>query len=292
MPKKLITYKYKYNSKPLATKFTAKRILEAKELGAKSVIVSLDLGFTESRVEILNDEVSISANKLPLSALKKIVDDDGVFIIEANQLVKIAFSSCGKYYKLKCIAENAAPTIEISGIHMHRIKEVTPWQDALMKVKAARIRPGLKVLDICTGLGYTSIASILRGAKSVLTIEKDENVLKIASYNPWSKKLQNEKIKIILGDAFEVIRELNSEYFDRIIHDPPRFSLAGNLYSREFYSEIYRVLRSGGILYHYTGQPGVRRRVSIIQGVSRRLREVGFSVKISRKTLGIIAFKD
>lgn len=129
------------------------------------------------------------------------------------------------------------------------------------------------------------------GASKVLTIEKDVNVLKIASYNPWSRKLEDERIEIILGDAIDVIAKIESESFDRIIHDPPRFSIAGELYSGRFYSESYRVLRRNGILYHYIGQPGIRRSASIIQGIARRLRNAGFNVEISWPVRGIIAFK-
>lgn len=62
------------------------------------------------------------------------IDDDGVFIVDCGKLIKIAFYDNGKYYKLKCIAEDTASTLEISGIHMHRI-DITPWKDALMKAK-------------------------------------------------------------------------------------------------------------------------------------------------------------
>ena len=285
-------YKYKFYEKPLITRFTVKRIIKSIKNNEKLVKISLNLGFTREIVKIEDNIVLIRGCPISIIKLKEILDDDGVYIIECGELQRIAFSSNGKYYKLKCIAENSAPTIEISGIHMHRIKDVTPWIDTLMKIKAAKIKRGVKVLDICTGLGYTAIASILKGARNVLTIEKDENVLKIASFNPWSKMLEDDRIKIILGDAIEVIRDLDDESFDRVIHDPPRFSLAGELYSKDFYHEIYRVLKRGGILYHYTGQPGIRRRVSMVQGVSRRLREVGFTVKINRQVLGVIAFKD
>lgn len=285
-------YHFKFNEKILITKFTAMKILSAKKSSVKTVEVTLDLGFTKESVKITNEKVLIRGHTLPLNYLNEILDDDGVFIVENGELRKIAFYSNEKYYKLKCIAEDTAPTLEISGIHMHRIKEITPWEDALMKVKAAKIRSRVKVLDICTGLGYTAITSIQRGASNVLTIEKDENVLRIASYNPWSRKLEDERIKIILGDAVQVIKELESESFERIIHDPPRFALAGELYSGEFYRELYRVLKGNGILYHYTGQPGIRRGASIIQGIARRLREAGFNLTINRSVLGIIAFKD
>lgn len=174
---------------------------------------------------------------------------------------------------------------------MHRIVGITPWKDSLLKVKCARVKKGMRVLDICTGLGYTAIASLLRGAREVITVEIDKHVLEIASYNPWSWNLANDKIKIILGDAVEVINDFEDSYFDRIVHDPPTIAIAGELYSKKFYRELFRVLRGGGILFHYTGKPGYSRGVDITKGVANRLRQVGFQVKIIRSVCGVVALK-
>jgi predicted methyltransferase len=43
---------------------------------------------------------------------------------------------------------------------------------------------------------------------------------------------------MVLGDAVEVLKELESEEYDAVFHDPPRYSLAGELYSREFCSIV------------------------------------------------------
>ena len=40
-----------------------------------------------------------------------------------------------------------------------------------------------------------------------------------------------------------------------LLHDQPRFGIAGELYSQVFYDQLARVLRSGGRLFHYTGSP-------------------------------------
>ena len=186
-----------------------------------------------------------------------------------------------------------APTIWIDGIHMHRIKDVDPIRDASSKVRAARVGRGHKVLDICTGLGYTAISSVRRGASRVYSIEVSEDVLYIASLNPWSRMLGTDKITILRGDAVDLVEELPQGFFDRIIHDPPRLTPAtGDLYGQEFYRRLYRLLKPGGILYHYTGEPGRGRRVSVPRGVSRRLASVGFEVLgFDRDSLGVVAVK-
>jgi predicted methyltransferase len=175
---------------------------------------------------------------------------------------------------------------------MHRVKDVDPLSDASRKVSVVRVGPGHKVLDICTGLGYTAIMSCRRGA-FVTTVEADEYVLWIAERNPWSSELTSSRIVIVLGDAFEVVDELPREHYDRIIHDPPRISeSSGLLYSLDFYKKLFAVLRRGGILYHYTGESGRLRKVNLPGKVSSRLKRAGFEVLFyDKKSLGIVARK-
>ncbi|NUN11896.1 methyltransferase domain-containing protein, partial [Candidatus Micrarchaeota archaeon] len=173
----------------------------------------------------------------------------------------MGFFNNGKYYSLK------NGTIEISGVRMHQIKDKTPLQDAEDKINELRIRRG-KVLDVCTGLGYSAIKASEQKSL-VTTIELDENVLKLAKENVDSKKLfNNPLIKIIIGDAFTEVKELPSSEFDIVMHDPPTISFAGELYSLEFYKELFRVLKHKGKLFHYTGSPGKNRGKNIPKGVA------------------------
>ena len=289
------TYHFAHKKLPVLTRYTAEKILRALSSQAKYIEITLDLGLSSSQVRLENDHAIIQGNVVKNDQLREIADnDDFVYVVENNLLRRVAFFSKGKFYKLKAVGENVSPTLEISGIHMHRIEGITPWEDSIQKVKSIKVSYGERVLDICTGLGYTAILSTKYGAREVITIEKDENVLKIAEYNPWSRDLENEqKIQIILGDATKVIQELEQNYFDKVIHDPPRFALAGELYSLSFYKEVFRVLRKKGKMFHYTGSPGERfRRKEIVKGVARRLREAGFRVVIRRDLQGVIAIKE
>jgi len=190
------------------------------------------------------------------------------------------------------VPSGGAPTIEISGIRMHRTKDVTPWPDTESKLAAVRPLIG-SVLDCTTGLGYTAILAG-RTASHVTTIERDPNVLAIARENPWSAELfANRRIEQRIGDAFEVVPTLPGAHFDRVVHDPPTLALAGELYSLEFYRELFRVTRPGGRLFHYTGAPGSRNRGrDLPASVGQRLREAGFaSVRPRPEALGVVASK-
>jgi predicted methyltransferase len=253
--------------------------------------VKTDLGLRKTRVRVAEGRVLVEGLPIGFEELKMLVEDvEGVYSLSQEGLSKLIIAG-ERFYKLKRVGENTAPTLEVDGIHMHKIVGTTPWEDARKKVLLARIKPSQRVLDTCMGLGYTAIHSALIGAE-VTTVEIDPNVIELASYNPWSRGLDNPRIQIILGNVCELVRELQEESFDRIIHDPPRFSgKTGALYGREFYAQLYRALREGGVLFHYVGSPRKFRGVDLIKSVARRLREVGFRTEMHKEAEAVLAFK-
>lgn len=167
-------------------------------------------------------------------------------------------------------------TLEIDGVRMHQTKDKTPQQDARDKAKLLGVRKGTKALDVCTGLGYSAIALAKKGA-NVLTIEMDAHVVASSEKNPDSKALfGNPAIQRFLGDAFSFVQTLPSDSFHVASHDPPRLSLAGELYSEAFYAQLFRVLKPKGKLFHYVGSPGKKRGKNVARGVKERLSRVGF----------------
>ena len=148
------------------------------------------------------------------------------------------------------------------------------------------------MLDICTGLGYTAILAA-RNASSVVTVELDTVVLELARLNPWSGELFNSpKIRQVVGGVVEEIQDFADDSFSCVIHDPPTIGLAGDLYSGAFYGELHRVLRAGGRMFHYTGDPSSKLGRNTARGAAQRLREVGFSrVKPRDEAFGLVGFK-
>ena len=176
---------------------------------------------------------------------------------------------------------------------MHRIKDVDPKTDTILKLKSLGKIYGI-VLDCCTGLGYTAILAARRKkVEKVVTIEKDENVVFIAKQNPFSKELfTNPKIELIIGDVTKEIKNFEEEYFNFIIHDPPRISIAEELYSLNFYKQLFRVLKRNGKIFHYVGKPGIKQRKKYLQGIIRRLRKAGFrKIKKVDYALGLLISK-
>ena len=273
--------------------FQVESLLVARRAGRPSVGVSLDLGLTTTDVILEDSGIRFpDGQSLTWQDLETIrASKRGCFVIEENTPRKIQFFSEQTNQLYSLMPTKRTPTMLISGILMHRIKGTDPHADTLEKIKTIAPIAG-HVLDTATGLGYTAIQAA-QTAEHVTTIELDPAALEVARLNPWSQSLfENPKIIQVIGDSFEEIEKLSASTFARIIHDPPMFNLAGDLYSGEFYHHLFRVLQPGGRLFHYIGDLASKSGRVVTKGVVRRLREAGFErVSLRPAAFGVIAFK-
>jgi hypothetical protein len=273
--------------------FQTQPLLRARQEGRRAARASFDLGLTEVEVRLEPQRINLPGGQwLAWENIEQISQNESVcFAIEGDDAQKIQrFSeSFNRFYSLMPTAR--APTLLVSGIAMHRIKGIDPHQDTLEKTRTLAPITG-RVLDICTGLGYTAIEAA-KTAEQVVTIELDPTVLEVARLNPWSHQLfGHPRIRQIIGDACEEIAAFEPESFSRIIHDPPMFSLAGDLYAGEFYRHLFQVLKRKGRLFHYIGDLDSRLGRNVARGVVRRLQDAGFS-RVLRKpgAFGLVAYK-
>ena len=181
------------------------------------------------------------------------------------------------------------PTFEIDGIKMLPTARVSPYADAERKVRLIQPR-GKMVLDTCGGLGYFAAWCVHDQARQVLSYEKNADVLWLRSLNPWSP-VDGGVLTLTEGDITEQITMLPARSVDAILHDPPRFGIAGELYSQAFYEQLARVLRRGGRLFHYTGTPNrLTSQRDVPLEVSGRLRQAGFAVRLDGD--GVLAIRN
>ena len=273
--------------------FQAQALQNAREKGLETTQISLDLGVSTVQVKLdpLGVQV-ISGEVLSWEGVKSVVDAHSCcFVIENGAAKAVQFYSEATERLYSLYPTSGAPSMLISGIPMHRIKDTDPHQDTLEKILTIKPLVG-QVLDTATGLGYTAIQAA-RTAEHVTTIELDPAVLQVCRLNPWSQELfDNPKITQLIGDSFDVVAEMESGRFTRVIHDPPAFSLAGDLYSGEFYIQLHRVMRNQSRLFHYIGDPESKSGRSITAGVIRRLEQVGFrQVRRAPQAFGVVAVK-
>jgi predicted methyltransferase len=190
----------------------------------------------------------------------------------------------GHYYKLRLV--NGVPILEVDGLRMQLVKDFKTPLDYSKQV-ARGVSKGLKcqppgeasVLDTCMGLGYTAIASAnLPGVKMVVTCEVSDAVVTLAQWNPLSGPVfqKDGKIMMLKGSVAESIKGFAGGMFSAVVHDPPRFSHAPELYALDFYKELHRVCLPGARVFHYVGSVGKGKGRKIDKEVSDRLLQAGF----------------
>lgn len=180
--------------------------------------------------------------------------------------------------------EWGAPTFEIDGIKMLATARLSPVADAERKV--ALIRPrGKKILDTCGGLGYFAACCLSGRSAHVHSYEKNPEVIWLRGLNPWSPDNNDSPaipgLTLTNADVTEAIGRHADGSVDAVLHDPPRFGMAGELYSQVFYDQLARVLTRRGRLFHYTGAPNkVSSGRDLQQEVAARLRRSGFTAEL------------
>ena len=268
-------------------------LLLAKQKGLQSIEVSPDLGLTMATVMLSGEGVVFpSGEQLTWQQIEKIKKSQtNCFVVDGDQIRPVQVFSDYTNRMCSLLPTKRTPSMLIAGFTMHRIVDIDPMEDTLKKVATLAPIVG-RVLDTATGLGYTAIEAA-KTAEQVITIELDPGTQEIARLNPWSRALfDNPKISQIMGDTFEVVLTFEDNSFSRILHDPPVFSLAGELYAATFYRQLLRILQRGGRLFHYIGDLNSKSSGTVAKGVIRRLQEAGFTRVVRRpEAFGVVAYK-
>ena len=257
------------------------KLAGARERGENRLTLSLDLDRTTVTVETGAEDWIWQKRRYPYPAKLK---DRTIYGWNGTEFAPV---SCyeGGLYKLVPTSWGP-PTFEIDGIKMLPTAKVSPFEDAQRKVALVAPR-GKRVLDCCAGLGYFAHWCLVDQAASVRSFEKSEAVLWLRAANPWSPR-PDPRLALGVGDISRDISGLPARSFDVILHDPPRFGIAGDLYSRLFYEQLARVIAPEGVLFHYVGTPNkLTSGRDVPREVQRRLRKVGFQTRTEGD--GIIA---
>ena len=263
---------------PLLTRALADALLAARDARATRVTGSFDLGRSTDEAALDDDGWQWRGARYPWpGGLKErtLYYWDGTAFAPLQRFL-------GSLIKL-VPTDWGPPTFEIDGIKMLPTAQVSPYDDAGRKVALVQPR-GKQLLDTCGGLGYFAAWSLAGGAAAVHSFEKNEDVLWLREHNPWSPDPQGHeaggRLHLRHADVAKAIAALPDQSFDAALHDPPRFGIAGELYSQVFYDQLARVLKPQARLFHYTGTPNSKTSGRDVPGeVAKRLEKAGFSTE-------------
>lgn len=265
---------------PLLTLPVALALLAARDAGSSEWTGSLDLGRSSETTKLRADGWQHRGLAYPYPGRLK---DRAIYYWDGEEFATVSRFS-GSLIKL-VPTEWGAPTFEIDGIKMLPTSKESPYDDARRKVALVEPR-GKVVLDTCGGLGYFAACCLESGVASILSFEKNEDVLWLRTLNPWSPdpdaSSSEGRLQLTHGDVSEAIVHIPDASIDALLHDPPRFGIAGELYSQVFYNELARVLRRGGRLFHYTGSPNkLTSGRDVPREVAKRLEKAGFKADLA-----------
>ncbi len=258
---------------PLLTLKVVEAMRAAVSAGARVLECSLDLERSLKRVELDNTGWTWAGRHYPyLEGCK----DRTVYYWNGQSFVPAARFTVSL---IKLVpTEWGPPTFEIDGIKMLPTAQVSPYADAERKVSLIQPR-GKVILDTCGGLGYFAAWCLQGQAACVMSYEKNPDVIWLRTINPWSPAVGGA-LTLTQGDIAELIAALPSQSVDAVLHDPPRFGIAGELYSQQFYDHLARVLKRNGKLFHYTGSPNkLTSGRDVPAEVIQRLRRAGFAAQ-------------
>lgn len=161
-------------------------------------------------------------------------------IIESDKMTNITEDYITEYIR-NIIPESNIFFRELEDYaYFNNVPIVEPEVGQLIKVLIQIIKP-MKILEIGTAIGYSALIMASSYQDSIITtIERNENMIKLAKKN-IKDSCYSERIKIIPGDAKDVLPKLNEE-FDFIFLDAAKGQYL------DFFQKSSKLLSKGGII--------------------------------------------
>jgi len=142
-----------------------------------------------------------------------------------------------------------------------------------------RMCRGKSVLDCFCYTGGFSVHALKNGADSTTLVDESERALDLAEKNITLNNLETERIEILRGDVFKVLRKFRDQArkFDAIILDPPKFAPTASFADKAArgYKDInllaLKLLNPGGLLATFSCSGGISRDLflRILSGAAR-----------------------
>lgn len=171
------------------------------------------------------------------------------------------------------------------GEHYHSVTGAV--EEAEKKfIEPVRIRGGMKILDICFGLGYNSMAAMKKAKRlSITALEKDGGILKkiqrlkVRGYEKEYKKIREAakkkhykdkdvEITILMGDARKMIKK-TAVKFDAVFLDPFSPKKNPELWTYKFLKEVKKRMKKRSVLTTY----------SCARVVRENMKKAGFKIR-------------
>ena len=171
----------------------------------------------------------------------------------------------------------------------------------------AKEKGEIAILDVCFGLGYNSAAALDAALSAnpkcrirIIALENDQKILDEArnleagfrNYDlikeiaeKHNAERGNIELELLFGDARDKIKEIEGIEFDAVFLDPFSPKKCPELWTKEFFKDIFKLMKRGAVLATY----------SCARSIRENLKAAGFEVKdgpvVGRWAPGTLAIK-
>ena len=203
---------HKTPASPLLTSTEFELLKRARNAGAPSAQLSLDLQRSQTTVDIATDGWTWRGRCFPFPERVK----ERTIYHWADDTFEPVARYAGSLIKL-VPTEWGAPTFEIDGIKMLPTAQLSPYVDAQRKVDLIQPR-GKMILDTCGGLGYFAAWCVQGHAREVHSFEKNPDVLWLRTLNPWSPAAC-APLNLTHQDVTDAVTRIADGSLDAILHE-------------------------------------------------------------------------
>ncbi|MCJ7735361.1 MAG: class I SAM-dependent rRNA methyltransferase [Anaerolineales bacterium] len=146
-------------------------------------------------------------------------------------------------------------------------KTGTYLDQKMNRILIGKMCSGLSVLDCFSYSGGFSMQALKHNAESVTLVDESGEALQLAEKHILSNGLPGEKMTLLQGDVFEILRKFRDQArtFDAIILDPPKFAPTASYKDKAArgYKDInllaLKLLKPGGLLATFSCSGGISR---------------------------------
>ena len=153
---------------------------------------------------------------------------------------------------------------------------------------------GVKALDVCSFTGPFTLHLLKGGAKSIKAVDASENVLRHLLYQVHLNedkgciaKNSRNKVEIVSGDAFDILRGEKDNSYDLIVLDPPKLAKTkGQLQNalkgyKDLNLNAMKKVKSGGLIFTFSCS-GALTREDFKMVLAWCAKDLGYEVQILR----------
>lgn len=188
-----------------------------------------------------------------------------------DELHKMVLSEDGSYTAYSKEYDEHYHSTKDGALHESLLKHVIP------AFKVLQERDEITILDICYGLGFNTLATLLYHKQNTLTSklniyspELDSELVASLKNFTYPEEFDEFKeiisqlcdngvydngtfhIEVFLGDAREYIRKFPKDKFDAVYQDAFSPSTNPILWTKEYFSDIKNIIKEDGVLTTYS----------------------------------------